>query len=207
MRPIHAAYFALLCFFACLITAPAQAQAPPAYQGTSGTFSGTSYVLQLTNATQPGIWSISGTDANGTAISTNQADWNVTGASGTGAGGVGSITVTVPLGKYVFSYLSFCSRQINKTGQDPYYNGIFEKVSFQVFPTPDARPAYGMPAFSWQGTVAGVNTGNGNKTTTLPIVGWTMRGGMPVSCALIHNSHGDNHVVWGPSGRPPIFLT
>jgi YD repeat-containing protein len=48
-------------------------------------------------------------------------------------------------------------------------------------------PASG-DTYPWEASVAGTNTGNGNKTTTLPIVGWTVRGGMPVSFTLTHNS-------------------
>ncbi len=40
----------------------------------------------------------------------------------------------------------------------------------------------------WQGNVAGTNTRNGNKLTTIPLVGWTARGGMPVQFTLYHNS-------------------
>jgi len=78
-------------------------------------------------------------------------------------------------------------------------------AAFQILDPPPARPAYGMPAFSWQGTVAGVNTGNGNKTTTLPIVGWTMRGGMSVSCGLIHNSQGTTAPAMGTKWTPTYF--
>ena len=43
-------------------------------------------------------------------------------------------------------------------------------------------------AYPWEASVAGVNTGNGNKLTQVPLVGWTARGGMPVSFSLAHNS-------------------
>ena len=43
-------------------------------------------------------------------------------------------------------------------------------------------------AYPWEGTVGDVKTDNGNKQTTIPIVGWTARGGLAVSVALTHNS-------------------
>ncbi|MES2461996.1 MAG: RHS repeat-associated core domain-containing protein [Armatimonadota bacterium] len=47
-------------------------------------------------------------------------------------------------------------------------------------------------AYPWEGqSGTGTNTGNGNKMTTLPIVGWTARGGLPVSLSLFHNSQGE----------------
>ncbi len=42
--------------------------------------------------------------------------------------------------------------------------------------------------YPWEESVAGVNTGNGNKTTSIPIVGWAGRGGGGVSFAVTHNS-------------------
>jgi RHS repeat-associated protein len=45
--------------------------------------------------------------------------------------------------------------------------------------------------FPWEGGVGGLNTVNGNKLTSLPIVGWSGRGGMSVSLELFHNSQAD----------------
>jgi YD repeat-containing protein len=42
--------------------------------------------------------------------------------------------------------------------------------------------------YPWEASVASTNTGNGNKLTSIPIVGWTARGGLPVSFTLNHNS-------------------
>ncbi|MCX6369591.1 MAG: hypothetical protein NTX57_23230 [Armatimonadetes bacterium] len=47
--------------------------------------------------------------------------------------------------------------------------------------------------FAWEGNVGGLNTVNGNKLTTVPIVGWSGRGGMGVSLALYHNSLADGN--------------
>src|SRR5438093_570809 len=38
--------------------------------------------------------------------------------------------------------------------------------------------------FPWEASHNGTNTGNGNKLTSIPIVSWTARGGMPVSFVL-----------------------
>jgi YD repeat-containing protein len=46
-------------------------------------------------------------------------------------------------------------------------------------------------SYPWEGSSGGTNTGNGNKMTTIPVVGWTARGGLPVSLSLYHNSQGD----------------
>jgi len=42
-----------------------------------------------------------------------------------------------------------------------------------------------------------VNTFTGNKTTSLPIVSWTARGGLPVDFTLFHNSLGTHNVDLG----------
>lgn len=207
MRPIYAAYLALLCLCACLITAPAQAQVPPAYAGTTQVFLGTTSTEYDELPDPVGTWLIIGKDANGTSISTNQPDWNVTKPKSAQNLSV-TIPTSAPLGNYVAYYLSFVGKPVSRVAAGDHYLTYptsYCSASFQVVTPPDARPAYGMPAFSWQGTVAGVNTGNGNKTTTLPIVGWTMRGGMPVSCALIHNSHGVNYTTWGNKWTSTYF--
>ena len=46
-------------------------------------------------------------------------------------------------------------------------------------------PGASMP---WVATVNSTNTGNGNKLTALPLVGWTARGGMPIAFTLSHSS-------------------
>ena len=48
-------------------------------------------------------------------------------------------------------------------------------------------------AYPWEGENAGTNTVNGNKLTTLPLVGWSARGGLPVQFALHHNSRGTHN--------------
>ncbi|MCW3100318.1 MAG: repeat-containing protein, partial [Chthonomonadaceae bacterium] len=42
--------------------------------------------------------------------------------------------------------------------------------------------------YPWEASVGGTNTSNGNKLTTVPLVGWTVRGGMPLAFTLAHNS-------------------
>jgi RHS repeat-associated protein len=44
--------------------------------------------------------------------------------------------------------------------------------------------------YPWEGAVAGVKTGNGNKQTVIPLFSWTARGGMQVAFNLYHNSMG-----------------
>ncbi|WP_395088187.1 DUF6531 domain-containing protein [Armatimonas sp.] len=51
--------------------------------------------------------------------------------------------------------------------------------------------------YPWEGSVGGTNTGNGNKLTELPIVGWSARGGLPVNFTLYHNSEGNHNSELG----------
>ena len=51
--------------------------------------------------------------------------------------------------------------------------------------------------YSWEGSVAGTNTGNGNKLTQVPLVGWTQRGGLPISFVLAHNSQSNHNSELG----------
>jgi YD repeat-containing protein len=53
-------------------------------------------------------------------------------------------------------------------------------------------------AYPWEGSVGGTNTGNGNKVTTVPLVGWTAQGGLPVSLSLTHNSQETGSSELGP---------
>jgi hypothetical protein len=50
----------------------------------------------------------------------------------------------------------------------------------------------GIPS-RWLGSIAGamINTGTGNKMTSIPLFGWQARGGMGVGFTLYHNSFGD----------------
>lgn len=57
---------------------------------------------------------------------------------------------------------------------------------------PDSGSTYG-----WEGSIGGTNTGNGNKLTSLPIVGWTARGGLPVNFTIYHNSEGNHNAELG----------
>ena len=50
---------------------------------------------------------------------------------------------------------------------------------------------------SFSGGVATTNTGNGNRLTPLPILGWTARGGLPVNFTIYHNSQGSHDFICG----------
>lgn len=43
-------------------------------------------------------------------------------------------------------------------------------------------------SYPWETSVGDANTSNGNKATSLPLVSWTARGGLPVGFTLHHNS-------------------
>jgi len=44
------------------------------------------------------------------------------------------------------------------------------------------------PSYSWVGDVDSTSTATGNKLTTVPTIGWTVRGGLKVDLTLYHNS-------------------
>jgi YD repeat-containing protein len=66
----------------------------------------------------------------------------------------------------------------------------------QGFHVTSYSPNAGTP-YPWEGNVGGVNTGNGNKLTEIPIVGWTQRGGLPISFYLTHNSQSTHNSELG----------
>ncbi len=51
--------------------------------------------------------------------------------------------------------------------------------------------------FPWEGSAGDANTGNGNKQTEIPLVGWTQKGGMPVNLTLTHNSETNRNAELG----------
>lgn len=63
------------------------------------------------------------------------------------------------------------------------------------YTNPAATP--GTP-YSWEGALGGIKVGNGNKLTSVGIVGWTQRGGMPVDLTLNHNSESSRNGELGP---------
>ncbi len=190
----HPGLAALLCFLAAWALAPAAfAQAPQSYPGNTikagaipgadaGDGSGNTKTWYVGG---PGV-SVESSAPGGTA------GWSVSLLNGVFTIG---IPASAPAGSYTVSYCTSATFS-NSDGVDTEnYRGYH--ASFAVQALPPAKPAAGNPAFSWQGSVAGVNTGNGNKTTTLPLVGWTQRGGIPVAISLIHNSQS---AIGSPAG-------
>ncbi len=51
--------------------------------------------------------------------------------------------------------------------------------------------------YAWEGSYGDANTGNGNKLTSVPLVGWSARGGLPVAFTLFHNSEGNHNSELG----------
>jgi len=64
-----------------------------------------------------------------------------------------------------------------------------------TYTTPAATP--GSP-YPWEGAVGGVKVGNGNKLTSVAIVGWTERGSLPINLTLNHNSESTRNGELGP---------
>jgi len=178
----------------------AQTPAPPVYPGVATPVSG---AVQRDIGADYGlnVWEVSGpgVSANSSSVA-SQGGWSVI-VKGT------NFTITppvgAPLGRYYVLYPNFSRKAIVAGDSTLVYDG--PTAAFQVVAPPPTRPYAGMPAFSWQSTVAGVNTGNGNRTTVLPITGWTMRGGMKVSCALIHNSQGVLYGGYGDKWQASYF--
>jgi len=63
------------------------------------------------------------------------------------------------------------------------------------YTNPAATP--GTP-YSWEGALGGVKVANGNKLTSVGIVSWTQRGGLPVGLSLNHNSQSSRNGELGP---------
>jgi len=200
MRFVIAALFCFLATFASAL--PSLAQNPAVYPSISQNIPST-YTSDNCLGTQE--WGIDG--PNGLLVygptqvgsPDETGGWQVTVFR---RGGAFTITppANAPLGAYTISYGT------TQTGTAKQDNIIVygPAVDFNVV-SPAPRPAAGTPAFSWQGSVAGVNTGNGNKTTALPITGWTMRGGMGVACTLYHNSQGPLYGTYGYKWLPSYF--
>ena len=172
-------------------------QAPPVYPGTSQAVPLTS--IGDEGGPLPHYWSIVGTGVNesGPLGTTSAAGWAV---SATGK----SYSIKAPANAPVANGYNF-SIGTYATGRGDTYINYSNSGTFNVVNPPPTKPAPGNPAFGWQGSVAGVNTGNGNKTTTLPIVGWTQRGGLPVSFSLIHNSQGGLYGSYGYKWQASYF--
>ena len=183
----------LFCLVNLLAFAPsAFAQAPPVYAGSTTTVSAVKHSAGGTDPNDVGTWWING--PNGLRIdSSAPGGWNV---SPSGQQLAITAPATGPYGSYTAFYVT--STHFYTSPEPGGYTDNGFQSTFNVVPAPPAKPvAAPGPAFSWQGSVAGVNTGNGNKLTSVPLVGWTMRGGMPVSCALYHNSQGATYGGYG----------
>ncbi len=174
---------ALALLFALL--SPVFAQAPPAYPGTTTAIGGV-----FTRDIYDGIY--------GPGVSGTAPGWNLT-YNGRTHGLTVTVPANAPRGDYTTAHVT------GGTGSGDFYVSYGYQAYFRVVDPPPTKPLPGSPAFSWQGSVAGVNTGNGNKTTTLPIVGWTQRGGMAVSCTLFHNSQTPMYGSYGAKWLPSYF--
>ncbi len=154
-------------------------------QGGSNTFSATGH--------NPGgdtlkSWTINGNGVN--ATDQTPLDYSVQCSTG------GTLTVAVPAGAPasvntdstpISGKTNFTVGYTTKLGVD--VNTGFS-APFDIVASPVAGPApanTGAP-YPWQAAVGGVNTASGNKMSTIPLTGWTMRGGMPVGVALTFNS-------------------
>ncbi len=171
---------------AIAVTAPPGGQPtnPQIPQGGSNSLSGTS--TDGAGGTV-GTWAIAFPGGGGVSNSSNTSPPYSVHCSG------GVLTVGVPSGaspglNYSVDYTTSSKRAIIGGATEVItsgYSGNFDVVAARVVPSPPA--ATGAP-YSWQASAGGVNTANGNKMVTIPLVGWTGRGGMPVGIALTFNS-------------------
>ena len=199
-RPLGIKLGSLVACFILLFSASAAfAQNPQVPKGGTLTFPSTG-----TNTANNGArlhWEVDDPSYADVGNSTNPRGWSVTSSNVSVGTTSADLTVTAPSTATVGTNYSvtFCTTNGGSisTGQDGWFGPY---SAFDVITPPAAKPAGAAgPAFPWQGAVGGVNTGNGNKMTVLPLTGWTMRGGMAVSCALIHNSQNS---VSTPFGMP-----
>ncbi len=207
MRCLRFVFATLCCLFALFsFASTAFAQYPAVYPSISQSIPSTT---TSSDALGIGTWSINGvskgnstfvygpTPAGGTD---NTGGWKVTVVQKGG-----SFTIIPPAGATLGSYTITYGTSSTGNAKDDTLLYYGPAANFNVV-SPAPKPVAGSPAYSWQGSVGGVNTGNGNKTTTLPITGWTMRGGMGVSCTLYHNSEASNsYATWGNKWTPSYY--
>ena len=202
-RPASSRLRALLACLTLLLSASAAfAQAPPAYPGTTSALTG--YIQDDAGDTfSVNTWNVSGPGVYVTSTDADTKGWGVTGSARSTTLSV-TVPANAPLGSYTASYATKARTVRGPDGPDVIISG--PTAQFQVVPAPPTLPiAGGGPAFSWQGNVGGVNTGNGNKLTSVPLTGWTQRGGIAVSCALYHNSQGQLYGPYGAKWLPSYF--
>ena len=133
-------------------------------------------------------------NADGSAGATNGWSVSLTTAKVDG-NTVYYLKVTPPAGIAVGSYSATYYYQSS-------YNAKLEADIFSGYgsplvvpPTlPGSRPG---AAYSYEASAAGVNLINGNKQTSVPIVGWKTLSGLPVGVTLTHNSQGSYNAELG----------
>ena len=167
----------LACFAVCaallLMRLPARADSNPILpNGGTATFAPTGYndnagglrICAITNSAGTGVASTGSPGAWTLSYDTTKSLFKVTAPAG-----------TTP-DRYTITY--------GQSGTGDTFSGPY--ATFTIAPVrPLSHP--GAP-FAWEGGSGGVNLGNGNMLTSVPLVGWTARGGLPVSFALTHNS-------------------
>lgn len=68
--------------------------------------------------------------------------------------------------------------------------------------SPSASPG---PAQPWIGQYGDVATATGNKSTEVPLISWTARGGLPVGVSLFHASESNRGGALGPKWSMSVF--
>ena len=143
-------------------------------------------------------WDIVASGGGIVATSGSPGGWSVVGPVGSGVWLV-SAPGSALLGTYEWRY---------KVNPGVYASAFFDVVqpaaslfSGSTYPWEAAMPVPSLEGFSSKAVrpMAShqVNSVNGNKLTSIPIVGWTARGGLPASLSLVHNSQSSQNLTLG----------
>ena len=158
-----------------------------------------------TGSPTPGSWSI----VYGTttiASSASPVGWYITSfAPGppSGASLLLHAPGNIPVGSFTLTYYVATTAGYTYSGSAT--NTL--SATFSIV-QPATSLASGSP-FPWEAkismaTASGVgapqatNTRNGNTQTSVPLVGWTQNGGLPIALALVHNSQSTQNTTLGP---------
>ncbi len=190
LRPFHSSFF-LFAFLLLLFPAlAARAQNPGMHPGQSdnfpATFTSNNAGWVGYGAQSVGTWSILSPTNSRVADSNSPNGWSVSYSPSTGFSvtcpNLSSLAGTGYTATYCKSY------KITVIGDSDIETDSGPAAAFDVSNPPAKPGARPGPAYGWEASVAGVNLANGNKLTSIPIVGWKQRGGLPVDFTLYHSS-------------------
>ncbi len=177
LRLLHSSFFLLAVLLLLFPVLAARAQNPGMHPGQSDNFSMT-FTSNRAGAggyqqQSVGTWSILSPSGSGVADSNSPGGWSVSYNRSTG------FSVSCPSNAaagtgYTATYCT--SYKITVSGDSDIETDSGPAALFDIT-TPPAKPGLRPgPAYGWEASAAGVNLANGNKLTSIPIVGWKQRG-------------------------------